>query len=380
MRWSKRNISAALSALAVLAIAAVLSLRSCNSPPTVTQEASLPDVAPGPTVAASTGSPAAEPPFSPRPTSEQSARKGQIYFHRNLSLSKIIPGEGIVTHLADLAEKGLVPYQVHSARLSPDATRMAYGNAVTRPVGNGFGSFPPEAIFIRKVNTSEPGEKLVELKGSEIHEFFWSPDSAQLAFISWDADKGTRNWAIDIATKALHELKLPKRHAPDGREYSLSIAAWAPAGNAFAAADEEQLYLVEMNKSGPVWSWSGRMRLTKDPHKFLGGTCSFSPDGRKVLFVASNDGIRMSLLTAEVGGNNDQILVAPGGFTDLYGCWSPEGNRIAFSGAHLDPAGNRAGKSGIYILDAAATDLKPSPVLEEFHPPQEFRLRLVDWQ
>jgi hypothetical protein len=158
MPWSKRNISVALTALAVLVIAAVLSLRGCNSPPEITQAASLPDAAPGSTVAASTASPAAEPPSTPQPTSEQSARKGQIYFHRNLSLSKIIPGEGIVTRLADLAEKGLVPYQVHSARLSPDATRMAYGNAVTRSVGNGLvGSFPPEAIFLRKVTTSEPG-------------------------------------------------------------------------------------------------------------------------------------------------------------------------------------------------------------------------------
>jgi hypothetical protein len=88
----------------------------------------------------------------------------------------------------------------------------------------------------------------------------------------------------------------------------------------------------------------------------------------------------MSLFTAEDGGNKDQILVAPGGFTDLYGCWSPEGNRIAFSGAHLNPAGNRAGQSGIYILDAAATDMKPTPVLEEFHPPVESRLRLVNWR
>jgi hypothetical protein len=371
----------ALAALAVLAAAAALFLRGCNSPPTDSQADGSAAAAPGAAAASAGFAPAVSPPAAPQPTPEQSARKGQIYFHRNVSLSKIITGEGIVTPLADLAEKGLVPYQVHSARLSPDATRMAYGNAVTRPVGNGlFGSFPPEAIFVRKVATSEPGDKVVELKGSEIHEFFWSPDSTQVAFTSWDKDKEIRNWVVDVATKEVHELKLPHRHAPDGREYSLAIAAWSPDRNKFAAGDEAFLYLVEMNTTGANWSWSGRGRLTKEPHQILGGTCSFSPDGRKALFVAVDEGVRMSLLTAEVGGNKDQVLVAPGGFTDLYGCWSPEGKRIAFSGAHLDAAGKRAGQSGIYILDASAIDARPAPVLEEFHPPEQFRLKLVDWR
>src|SRR5262249_6196511 len=157
---SKRNLAIGLAALAVVATAAALSLRGCNPPGHVRQQ----DVA----EAAIAGSAAAAaPPAAPPPTAEQSARNGQIYYHREMALSKIIPGEGIVTRLADLAENGLVPYQLQSARLSPDATRMAYGNAVTRPVGNGlFGSFPPEAIFVRDVATSKPGEKIASLEGS----------------------------------------------------------------------------------------------------------------------------------------------------------------------------------------------------------------------
>jgi dipeptidyl aminopeptidase/acylaminoacyl peptidase len=375
MSASKRNLAIGLAALAVLAIAAALFLRGGNPRTHVTRQ----DLA---VAAAPESATAAPPPSAPQPTPEQSARKGQIYFHRELSLSKIIPGEGIVTRLADLAEKGLVPYQIQSARLSPDATRMAYGNAVVRDVGNGlFGSFPPEAIFLRDVATSKPGEKVASLEGSEIHAFFWSRDSAHVALTSWDADQGIRNWVVDVATKALHELKLPIRHAADGKAYALAIAAWAPGGNWFAAGDEELLYLVEIkNRTGPVWSWSGRKRLTKDPHQILGGTCFFSPDGGKVLFVTVDEGARMALLTAEIEGGEERLLVASGGFTDLYACWSPDGKRIAFSGARLDASGKRAGQSGIYVIPADGSSEPPAPVLEEFHPPEQFRLRLVDWR
>jgi len=320
--------------------------------------------------------------MAPVPTAAQSARRGQIYYHRETSLFRIIPGEGIVTRLADLAENGLVPYQIQSARLSPDATRVAYGNAATRPVGNGlFGSFLPEAIFVRYVTASKPGEKIASLEGSEIHVLFWSPDSRQVAFTSWDSETGVRNWVVDVAAKALHELKLPKFNAPDGNEYSLAVAAWSPDGDKFAAGDEGFLYLVEMkNKTGPVWSWSGRGRLTKDLHQILGGTCSFSPDGRQVLFVTVDEGARMALQTAEVGGAEERLLVAAGGFAYLYGCWSPDGKSIAFSGTRLDASGKRVGQSGIYVVPADGSGESPTPVLEEVHPPEQFRLRLVDWR
>ncbi len=90
-----------------------------------------------------------------------------------------------MTRLPDMAPQGLkFQYQIQSDRLSPDATRMIYGTAVVKKVGNGFGSFPPEAIYLRHIATSEPGEKLVTMEGSELHEFFWSPDGSHVAFTS----------------------------------------------------------------------------------------------------------------------------------------------------------------------------------------------------
>jgi hypothetical protein len=59
------------------------------------------------------------PPPLPDPTREPSARKGQIYCHRDRTLAKILPGEGLVTRLPDIAQQG----RVSSPRAVPPAAR-----------------------------------------------------------------------------------------------------------------------------------------------------------------------------------------------------------------------------------------------------------------
>src|SRR5262245_18359124 len=85
----KRNLAIGLAALVVLATVAALSLRGCNPPGHVAQQ----DVS---QLAMAGSAAAVVAPASPVPTAEQSARKGQIYYHREMLLSKIIPGEGFV--------------------------------------------------------------------------------------------------------------------------------------------------------------------------------------------------------------------------------------------------------------------------------------------
>jgi Tol biopolymer transport system component len=320
------------------------------------------------------------PASAPEPTSAQSARKGQIYFHRDLALSKVYPGEGLVTHFPEMAERGLNGYQIQSDRLSPDAMRIAFGKAVIRPINGGFGSFPPDNIYVRRITTSEPAEQIVALEGVEIHEFFWSPDGAKIAISSWDEKHGIRNWVVDATTRKVQEINLPRYHLADGKDYALAIAAWSPDGNWFVASDEGFLYLAQIDKTKPVWSWSGRKRLTKEPRSILGGTCAFAPDGRRVLFVALEEGVRMTLRTVDVEGNEERTLVSPGKFTDLFACWSPDSRRVAYSGAHLDSSGKRAGRSGIYVVEADGSSAEPAPVMEEMHPPELTRLRVVDWR
>jgi Tol biopolymer transport system component len=270
-------------------------------------------------------------------------------------------------------------YQIQSDRLSPDATRMAFGKAVLKETDKGFGAFPPDAIYVRNIATTDAAELIVKIEGAEIHNAIWSPDGSKLAFTAWEPPGGIRNWVVDARTKKVQEVKLP-RYNRDGKENSMTFAAWSPDGEWFAVADEGLLYLITMDMTGPIWKWSGRKRLTRERESILGGTCSFSPDGRYVIFTALHGDQRMSLQLAEVDGGAERTLVAAGSLTDIYACWSPDGQRVAYSAAHLDSPGKRAGRSGIYIVNADGTSEKPSPVLEEVHPPEIIRLRLIDWR
>lgn len=143
--------------------------------------------------------------------------------------------------------------------------------------------------------------------------------------------------------------------------------------------DDGWLYLVTMEQKGTGWSWSGKKRVTVERQSILTPTCTFSPDGRRVVFVAiENVGMSLHVVDTEIG--DQRIVVAGGKLTDLSPAWSPDGRRIGYSGAHLDEAGQRAGRSGIYTIEADAADTEPAPVLEEVHPPEILRLRLVDWR
>jgi len=359
MTQSKQKLTIGLTAVGAICIAA-FAFRGCT-------RAEQPNTGKGAAIA---------PPPAPEPTPADSARKGQIYYHRDAGLAKILPGEGLITNLPDVPLPDSQNYQIQSDRLSPDATRMAFGQAVIRKTDNGFSSFPPDAIYVRTIATTDPAELLAKSEGTEMHNFLWSPDGKKVAFTSWKAPDGNRNWVVDTTTKEVHEMKLPRY-----KEHSMTLAAWSPDGKWFAVADHEGLlYLITMDMTGPIWKWSGRQRLTREQESILGGTCSFSPDGRSVIFTVLHGDQGMSLQMAEVDGGAERALVAAGSFSDIYGCWSPDGQRVAYSAAHLDSSGKRAGRSGIYVVGVDGNGEQPTTVLEEVHPPEIIRLRLIDWR
>jgi len=53
---------------------------------------------------------------------------------------------------------------------------------------------------------------------------------------------------------------------------------------------------------------------------------------------------------------------------------------VAYSAAHLDQDGKRAGRSGIYIVSLEDASAQPTAVLEVVHPTQIIRLRVIDWK
>jgi Tol biopolymer transport system component len=297
------------------------------------------------------------------------AAAGRLYYHLDLGLATIRPDGKKPTDLTRLSDKDLQGYQLHSARLSPDGKRLAFGKAVTKQVGGGLGVFPPDNLYVREVARTADAELLVQMPGAELHEWCWSPDGTRLALASWDAQNHTRNWVVNARTKKVEEVKLP-RYQVEGKEYAMSLQAWSPDGAWFLAAGDG-LHLVKTDGSAS-------RRLTPPRTDLLGGSYRFAPDGRKVLFVGCNADKSQTLYVAEVPGGKVTAVVEAKNFGDLAACWSPDGRRLAYCVTPLDGNGNRLGETSLFVADADGSNTVT--VLTEKHAPNQIRLSLLDWR
>jgi Tol biopolymer transport system component len=304
---------------------------------------------------------------SPKPAGTDAAKLGRLYFHLGLGLASVQPDGKDTKRLRQISD--VVNYQSHSACLSPDGNRLAFGKAVVKDMDGGKAVLPPEAIYVRDLTKDDDGEVVAELAGTELHNWCWSPEGTRLAFTSWDGAHYRRNWVVDLKTKKVNEVKMPRFKAED-KEYSMGIQAWSPDGGWFLA-NSNGLCLVKTDGTGAK-------RLTEAGKNLIGGTCRFSPDGRMVLFVGVADERSRKLYVADVPGGKTRAVVDVLNFTDMHACWSPDSRRIAYSVTLLDGEGKRAGESTLFVMDADGNNT--TSVRTEMHDPGEVRLHLTGWR
>ncbi len=201
------------------------------------------------------------------------------------------------------------------ARLSPDGMTVAFG------IGTGVWTCPLKAGAkpIRIGEVGEPGA--MKLLNSAM--LAWMPEGKGLIATGgrgdfplltfetfrWDADGNNRAKLPVPPTDFIQDV------SPDGR-WLLTARLRGPE---FAAE------LIRMRLDG-----TGEARLTQ-PGAFGG---RISPDGTKILYTradtrAENEG----LFLIDADGSNRR-RVHP---TDGWACWSPDGNRIAFTGTSGPP-------------------------------------------
>src|SRR5262249_45808672 len=182
-------------------------------------------------------------------------------------------------------------YQTYSARLSPDGKRVVFGKAVQKVADNGSPAiYPPDTLFLRDPQKSAESQQLAHFTDSELHHWVWSPDGAKIAVISWDKENRTRNWIVDVKSRDVTEVKLPKYKFRD-KEHAMGIRDWSPDGKTFAATGDG-LHLVKADGT--------HIKRLFDAGQAHLGHCRFSPDGRKILFIASEkDAGNLSLRTID---------------------------------------------------------------------------------
>jgi dipeptidyl aminopeptidase/acylaminoacyl peptidase len=307
----------------------------------------------------------------PKPADDP-ARAGRIYFHSHLTLVRAAPDGKSEEELPRLAEKQIFAYQTHSARLSPDGKTVAFGTAVVKDENGQLMTHAPDKIFHSDLTKKAPAKVLVEMPGSGLDDWCWSPDGRKLAFTSWDKEGG-HNWVVDVKSKKVQRLRLPLFKL-EGKEYEMGVQAWSPDGKSLLAAGDG-FHLV--NADG-----SGARRLTADSKTLLSGTCRFSPDGRKVLYSGFPGDPRkdraMTLYVLDVATGKVRPVVEAKNFTNLRGCWSPDGRRIAYRVSLLDAQGEYAGESAIYVTDLDGRN--HTTVVRDRHQPGLIRFSLLGWR
>jgi hypothetical protein len=304
-----------------------------------------------------------------KPGREDPAKAGRLYFNFDLGLTAAKPDGTEPENVADFSQDAPSGFQPHSARLSPDGKLLAFGFAVMRDMDGVLAVGPPEKLLVRDLTKSGEDKLLVDMSGRSMHNWCWSADGSQLAFTTWDKDNFVRSWVVDRKTKKVHEIRMPRFKFQD-TEYPMGIEAWAPNGKHFVA-NGDGLHLVKADGTGPT-------RLTPKGTNVMGGSCRFSPDGRRVLFVKVNKGESRSLFVADMADGKARPVVEALNLSDVHACWSPDGKRIAFSATMLDDEGNRMGETNLYVADADGKNLVT--VRTERHPPNVVKLRLMDWR
>ncbi len=306
------------------------------------------------------------------PQAEPPTARGRLYYHLGSELVSTQPDGLQKQEHGKNYEQG---YQVDSARLSPDGKRLAFGKAVSRK--DGLGVHPPDNIYLRDLTKDAKPELLVHLDGQKFVNWVWSPDGAKMAITAWDTQENIRNWIVDVKTKKVEEVKLPrfkfKDLLKDWGEIQMGIEAWSPDGKRFLAVGDGRhgLHLVKTDGSDAK-------RLTAFPASSFMGHARFSPDGSKVLFVVASREKGYSLYVANVKDGTTKALVEGTNFYTLRACWSPDGKQIAYAVTPKDANGERGEETTLFIMDADGSNTRT--VHTEKHGKHGIGLVLTDWR
>lgn len=209
--------------------------------------------------------------------------------------------------------------------LSPDGRYIAYLSARDLFSIDLFLSDAKTGQVIRKLVSSDRDAHFESLRFIE-SAGAWSPDSKQLAFVTFSKGDNFLSF-VDVETRRTEHVKVPNLE-------SIINVAWSPDGNSVVISGQttgvSDLFLYD------VASKQVR-RLTAD--KFADLQPAFSPDGKTIAFVSDRGAdtvveqlrfTNMRLATIDVASGQVREINAFRGAKHINPQWSPDGKSLYF--------------------------------------------------
>lgn len=205
------------------------------------------------------------------------------------------------------------PARYGSPAISPDGTRIAFGNAAS---GQGD-------IFV----TAADWTQLVNLTNSPTNELSpaWSPDGAHIAFIRIQ-DLIRNIWVMRTDGSEQRQLTSDPSFTFKGS------LAWSPDGSTIlyhVSSGFRDVLAINANGGTPV-------NLTD--HQSVDLSPAWSPDGSKIAFSSNRGGSGDDIWIMNPDGS-DATQVTFNHNNNGFPSWSPDGHHIAFSGFEANGGG-----------------------------------------
>jgi RNA polymerase sigma factor (sigma-70 family) len=313
----------------------------------------------------------------PAPAAENAAPAnlvGKLYMHRGLDLAVYDLRWKQFTALPQLDKARRVPiedrhgmtiiggmYQPGSARLSPDGRFLAFGISQ--------GGSPPNEIQIREVNRDKKPRSVVRIPKKELSSWCWSPDGKQILFSVWPGgdDEKYHPHIVEVATGKVRKVMLPELKGEGGDRWGAWVHAWSPDGLWLVFA-KGRFFLAHPQTKDV-------RQVTHEPTGFFAGSCRFSPDGKKVVFIGGVKEKQYELYVIDLLLGKTKLLAKLPNRWDFAVCWSPDSHRIALSSIEVNDDFKRKGPSRVEIYEADGKG-RPRRLIEE----ENESLTVTDWR
>jgi RNA polymerase sigma factor (sigma-70 family) len=287
-------------------------------------------------------------------TVDASQLPGHLIIHRVQDLEFLWPPGGAYSRLSPNPIPSRRHYHWLTARLSPNGDLLAFVQ--------GDDSHPPSELKLREIRVAtdqreflrqfgDPTQPkvLVNMPGSKLSNWHWSPDGKSLCFAARNqGDKKYHLHLVEVATQKVEEIKLPALPGNGAEDFGPTIHDWSSDGFwPVLAHGDFYLFRPETKES---------RRITTEQPGFLSETCRFSHDGKKFCFIGTGKDNSCNLTVIDLLFGKKTIVASIDHRTDFAVCWSPNNRHIAVTSLEVDDNQKSTGNYRVEIFDSAGKE------------------------